>query len=285
MDLADGNYPAYQDVLAERRGTRLHVTFNRPDARNALTHAMMREIGDVLTRARDDAAVHVVILRGAGGNFSAGGDLNAMQDMPAQPTDGSPDPLVADYRYFGDVLLAMDRLPKPVVAIVDGGAAGGGFGMACCADVAILLADAKFALPEPRVGFIPSQIMPFIARRIGSGQLRRIAVLGQRVSGREAFRLGVGHYLVETMAEAEAQLAAVLADVDACDPAAVSAVKDVVLSTDHMAPEDVFDHAASHLVRLLRRPEAPVGMQAFLNKQTPPWAEHARKLNSNEGGD
>ncbi|MDF1719832.1 MAG: enoyl-CoA hydratase/isomerase family protein [Minwuia sp.] len=283
--MADGNYPHYQDVLAERRGTRLHLTFNRPAARNALTHDMMRQIGDVLERARDDASVHALVLRGAGGNFSAGGDLNAMQDMPPEPTDGSPDPLIAEYRYFGNVLLAMDRMPKPVIALVEGGAAGGGFGMACCADVTILLADAKFALPEPRVGFIPSQIIPFISRRIGSGQLRRIAVLGQRVSGREAFRLGVGHYLADTVAEAEAQLAAVLADVDACDPAAVSAVKDVVLSTDHLADEDVFDHAASHLVRLLRRPEAPAGMRAFLNKQTPPWAADAQRLNSTDGGD
>ena len=283
--MSDGIYPAYRDLLAERRGTRLFITFNRPAARNALTHAMMREIGDVLDRARDDAAVRVVVLRGAGGNFSAGGDLNAMQDMPPRPAEGQKDPLFDDYRYFGDVLLAMDRLPKPVVALVEGGAAGGGFGMTCCADVAILLADTKFALPEPRVGFIPSQILPFIARRIGSGQLRRIAVLGQRITGREAFRLGVGHYLVETVAEAEAQLDAVLADVDACDPAAVAAVKDAVLATDVMAPEDVFDFAANHLVRLLRRPEAPAGMRAFLNKQTTPWADEARRLNTHDAGD
>lgn len=283
--MADGIYPDYRDLRVERRGTRLFITFNRPAARNALTHPMMREIGDALARAKADAAVRVVVLRGAGGNFSAGGDLNAMQDMPPPPGPGEKDPLFAEYRYFGDVLAAMDALPKPVVALVEGGAAGGGFGMACCADVAILLADAKFALPEPRVGFIPSQIIPFISRRIGSGQLRRIAVLGQRVTGREAFRLGVGHYLVETMAEAEAQLAAVLADVDACDPAAVAAVKDTVLATDTLPAEAVFDHAASHLVRLLRRPEAPAGMQAFLNKRKTPWAEEAQRLNTTDAGD
>ncbi len=283
--LADGLYPDYRDLAVERRGTRLFLTFNRPDARNALTHPMMREIGDALARAKADEKARVVILRGAGGNFSAGGDLNAMQDMPPPPPPGGKDPLFDEYRYFGDVLAAMDALPKPVVALVEGGAAGGGFGMACCADVVILMADAKFALPEPRVGFIPSQILPFIARRIGSGQLRRIAVLGQRITGTEAFRLGVGHYLVETVAEAEAQLAAVLADVDACDPEAVAAVKDTVLATDHLPQEAIFDHAANHLVRLLRRPEAPAGMRAFLNKQKTPWAEEAQQLNATDAGD
>ncbi|MDF1737397.1 MAG: enoyl-CoA hydratase/isomerase family protein [Minwuia sp.] len=283
--MADSTYPDYRDLRVERRGTRLFLTFNRPAARNALTHPMMREIGDALARAAADGAVRVVVLRGAGGNFSAGGDLNAMQDMPPPPASGEKDPLFDEYRYFGDVLAAMDALPKPVVALVEGGAAGGGFGMACCADVAILLSDAKFALPEPRVGFIPSQILPFISRRIGSGQLRRIAVLGQRISGREAFRLGVGHYLVETVAEAEAQLDAVLADVDACDPAAVSAVKDTVLATDTLSVEAVFDHAANHLVRLLRRPEAPAGMLAFLNKQKTPWAEEAQRLNATDAGE
>lgn len=273
------SYPAYDSVLAERRGTRLWLTLNRPDDRNALTHHMMEEIGDVVRRCREDDAARVLIVRGAGGNFSAGGDLKAMQNMPPPAAEGDEDPLFQPYRFFGDVLEAMNTLPKPVIAIVEGGAAGGGFGMACCADVAIIRDDAKLALPEPKVGFIPSQIIPFIARRMGAGQLRRIAVLGQRISGEEAHRLGVAHYLTRSDEETEAVLATVLEEIDRNDPAAMAAVKDVVLRSEVEALTETMDAAAHHLVGLLRRPEAPAGMQAFLEKRDPPWLAAAREAN------
>lgn len=283
--MADIDYPAYETLTVARRGTRLTLTFNRPQARNALTLAMMEEIGDAVDRVRRDANVRVLILRGAAGHFCAGGDLNAMQAMPPLPPPGVKDPLFDEYRYFGDVLLALDRIPKPVIAVVEGGCAGGGFGMACCADVTIVRADAKFGLPEPQVGFIPSQILPFIARRIGPDQLRRIAVMGLHISGEEAFRLGVGHYLVRDAGETERQLQAVLDQIDLCDPEALAAVKDVVLATTSEPAAAVLDRAAEHLVRLLRRPEAPAGMKAFLNKQPPPWLERARALNGSKEGD
>lgn len=273
------DYPVYDTVLAERSGTRLWLTLNRPENRNALTHFMMEEIGDVVRRCCDDEAARVLIIRGAGGNFSAGGDLNAMRQMPPPAEPGEEDPLFQPYRFFGDVLDELNSLPKPVIAIVEGGAAGGGFGMACCADVAIIRADAKLALPEPKVGFIPSQIIPFIARRMGAGQLRRIAVLGQRISGEEAFQLGVAHYLTHSDDETESVLAKVLDDVDRNDPAAMAAVKDVVLRSEGEALVETLDAAAHHLVGLLRRPEAPAGMEAFLDKRDPPWLAAAKKAN------
>ncbi|WP_416898244.1 MAG: enoyl-CoA hydratase/isomerase family protein [Minwuia sp.] len=276
------DYPEYRSIRLERRGTRAWLTLNRPEARNALTHSMMEEIGDAVGHVARDPDARVLILRGAGGNFSAGGDLNAMQDMPPEPGPGEEDPMFQPYRFFGDVLHDLDRLAKPVIAVVEGGAAGGGFGMACCADVAIIRDDAKLALPEPKVGFIPSQIIPFIARRMGAGQLRRIAVLGQRISGEEAYRLGVSHYLTRSDAETEAVLARVLAEIDRNDPAAVAAVKDVVLRCGDEPMVETLDAAARHLIALLRRPEAPAGMRAFLAKQDPPWLAAARAMN---GGD
>lgn len=279
------DYPDYAAITLERRGTRAWLTFNRPAQRNALTHDMMVEIGDAVGRVRDDERARVLILRGAGGNFSAGGDLHAMQNMPPAPAPGEEDPMFQPYRFFGDVLADLNRLPKPVIAIVEGGAAGGGFGMACCADVAIIRDDAKLAVPEPRVGFIPSQIIPFIARRMGAGQFRRIAVLGQRISGEEAYRLGIAHYLTRSDEETETVLARVLDEVDRNDPAAVAAVKDVVLRCEDEELLEVLDTAAHHLIGLLRRPEAPAGMKAFLEKRDPPWLTAARTANEGDASE
>ena len=160
-------FPDYDCLSVTAHGAVVELTLDRPERRNALTHAMMEELGDAVRRVGRSAAARVLVIRGAGGNFSAGGDIGFMTEMPPPPPAGQADPLVAPYRYLGDVLAALDRLPQAVVALVEGLAVGGGLGIACCADIVIAEAGASFAMPEPRYGFIPSQIIPFVVRRIG----------------------------------------------------------------------------------------------------------------------
>ena len=95
----------YAHILLAREGAIARLTLNRPERRNALTHAMMLELEDAFGRVRDDPACRVLVLRGAGGHFCAGGDLDAMADMPPKPAQGARDPLVQAYRQFGDALL------------------------------------------------------------------------------------------------------------------------------------------------------------------------------------
>jgi enoyl-CoA hydratase/carnithine racemase len=117
---------AYANITLARDGAVARLILNRPDRRNALTHAMMLELEDAFATIRDDQSCRAVVLRGAGGHFCAGGDLDAMADMPPEPGNGSPDPLVAAYRQFGNALMALNHLPQPTIAIVEGSAVGGG---------------------------------------------------------------------------------------------------------------------------------------------------------------
>jgi isohexenylglutaconyl-CoA hydratase len=265
-------FPHYESILLARAGDTANLTLNRPQRRNALTHAMMEEIGDALGRLRADTSIRAVVLRGSGGWFSAGGDIDAMQDLPPPPAAGQVDPLVAPYRMFGDVLTALNTLPMPVIAIVDGAAVGGGFGMACCSDVVIMLPGARFGIPEPRTGFIPSQILPFLARRIGEGPLRELAVTGRVIGAQEALALGIGRYLCQTQGEADAALETVVADIRRNSPPALAAVKRLVLACGARPDAEVLDDAAGELVVLLRRADTQAGMRAFLDKEAPPWA-------------
>jgi len=267
------NETDFECIALHRDGDRLFITFNRPDRRNALTHRMMEEMATAVAIAGDEAQVRVVVLRGAGGNFCAGGDLDAMADMPPAPAPGDIDPLRAPYRMYGDVLQALNRLPKAVVAVVEGAAAGGGFGMACCADVVIVHEDTKFGMPEPRVGFIPSQIIPYVVRRIGEGAARRLAVMGITVNGREAVDLGIAHYCCTDEAEILSRLDWVLGEIHRCEPAALALVKGLVLDCAERSDVEVLDAAADGLVSLLRRPSALHGIEAFMAKQRPPWAK------------
>lgn len=270
------NATDYANLRLERDGPVARLVLARPERRNALTHAMMLELEHAFLALRDDGDCRVVVLRGAGGHFCAGGDLDAMADMPPAPEDGAPDPLVPAYRQFGNALLALNDLPQATVAVVEGSAVGGGFGMACCCDAVVLHRNARFGLPEPRVGFIPSQIVPFIVRRIGEGATRDLAVTARLIDGAEAWRLGIGRYLCDDDAAVERTLVGLVDDLLKLEPHAVAAAKRLVMAcTGHDIPP-VLDAAARSLVGLLRRPQAAAGIRHFKAKSLPPWADNGR---------
>lgn len=263
--------PACETLSLELLGPRLNLTFNRPDRRNALTHHMMVELTAVLqwTAAREE--LRVVVLRGAGGNFSAGGDLDAMQNMPPLNADVS-DPMLPAYREMGHALTLLNALPQAVIACVEGAAVGGGLGMTCCADHAIGMADAKFGMPEAKWGFIPSQIVPFVVGRIGQGAARSMIATGRIPRGEEALRLGILHELATNTAELEAKVEAAVADVLLSAPQALAEAKSLARLAPTRPYEETLDDAAGRIVRLLRQPEAAEGIAAFLDKRKPGWA-------------
>ena len=260
----------YQFIVLQCKGIAWHLHFNRSERRNSLNHTMMCEIGDAVDRVAGDRAARALVLRGSGGAFCAGGDLGAMSEMPPRSRAQS-DPLIANYRMYGDVLAKLNRLPKAVIAVVEGPAVGGGFGMVCCSDVVILHRSARFGVPEPRSGLIPSQILPFLVRRLGEGVVRHLAVTGTIIGAADARKLGLGQVLCASLPALERALKGVLRDVGRMEPDALATVKRLVLSCASESDEAVMDRASEELVRLLRRPEALAGMQAFLQKKPPPW--------------
>lgn len=262
----------YANIKLEHDGAVARLTFDRPERRNALTHAMMLELEDAFGRLRGDKSCRVVVIRGAGGHFCAGGDLDAMVDMPPEPGNGV-DPLVPAYRQFGDALLALNGMPQATIAVVEGSAVGGGFGMACCSDVVVLHESARFGMPEPKVGFIPSQIIPFVVRRIGEGAARDLAVTARVIDAVEAHRLGIGRHLCASTAELNRTVKAVLDEVLKLEPEAVAAVKRLVLACATEDDRSVLDDAATSLVGLLRRPQAAEGIRHFRAKTLPSWAK------------
>lgn len=264
--------PRYSTIRLERRGAVARLTLDRPARRNALTHAMMVEISRALAEVRDDETCRILILRGAGGNFSAGGDLDAMDDMPPAPAEGEDDPLIPAYRQLGEALTALNTLPQATIAIIEGAAVGGGFGMACCVDVPILHASARFGIPEAKVGFIPSQIIPFLVRRLGEGPVRELIVTGRVIDAEEALRIGIGGFLCDSETQIEATLDPLLEDIFRMEPQALATGKRLVLSCAAEDDRAVLDDAAESLVGLLRRPQAREGIAAFKAKRAPPWA-------------
>jgi isohexenylglutaconyl-CoA hydratase len=259
------------NVLTRREGGVLHLTLNRPQARNAMSLAMVDELLAALDAAEADGVTRIVVLRGAGGHFCAGADLKDMAAARAQPTEDS-DPLAHVNARFGWLCAAFARTPLAVVAVVEGTVMGGGFGLACAADVTLAHASASFRLPETSLGLVPAQIAPYLVERLGFAEAKRLAVTGGRLDARTALTLRLVHELAEDDAALMAALARVLGEILACAPGAVAATKRLISQARLAPPESLIDDAAAAFSLSAQGAEGMEGTLAFLQKRKPSWA-------------
>jgi isohexenylglutaconyl-CoA hydratase len=267
--------PAFENLKVERRGSQLHVTLNRPDARNALSREMVRELLAVADLLESDDATSCVVLRGADGTFCAGGDIKGFMASfnSPPPAPGEKDSIARGNRDFGTFLSRFEALPQTVVAVVEGAAFGGGLGLMCVADVVLATADARFALTETSLGVPPAQIAPFVAARIGVARARRLALTGMRFDGREAVRIGLVDIACEDQHALEATLAKLLADINRCAPKANAATKRLLLASVTTPRDRLLDDAAEAFAQALRGPEGREGVTAFLEKRRAAWVD------------
>jgi len=268
--------PETPNLALRREGAVLHLTLNRPKVRNAMSFAMVEEIIAVFDALSDTNEIRVVVLRGAEGNFCAGGDIKdmaaaRMAPVPEQP-GGPDDPMVLGNRKFGTMMSVIDTAPQAVVAVIEGAVMGGGFGLACVADVSLAKADAKFRLPETSLGIPPAQIIAFIVRRIGLTQARRFAVTGGRLDGRQARAVGIVHEVYDDDEGLDTGLAQTLAEIRRCAPEAVAVTKDLAISSLSENIEVLLDRAARDFALAIRGPEGQEGTMAFIEKRDPAWA-------------
>jgi isohexenylglutaconyl-CoA hydratase len=268
----------YVAICAEQKGAVLHITLNRPDARNAMSLQMVDELRQVLHLAEATAgltdAVRVVVLRGAGGHFCAGADLKDMAGArmrSLQRAKGEPDPIAEVNAGFGQLCVAYANTPLAVVAVLEGTVMGGGFGLTCVADVAIASDTASFRLPETSLGVVPAQIAPFLVERLGYSQAKRLAVTGGRLDAAAALQLGLAH-AVSGAAMLQAVLDQTLADILACAPGALAATKALMQHARFHAAADLVADAAAVFAHSAQGAEGIEGMTAFIQKRKPTWA-------------
>ena len=197
-----GSAEAPAGLLTERRGHVFWLTLNRPERRNAFDRATRRAFADACTDAEGDPEVRVVVLTGAGGSFCAGTDLKEppLPDSP-HPLSDQTEPIAAP----------IERLTKPVIAAVNGPAAGGGLEVALAADLRVCSSTATFALPEVRVGSLPgSGGTQRLLATIAPAVAWKMLLTGEPIDAAEALRVGLVsdvvareqlHPLTQTLAE------------------------------------------------------------------------------------
>ncbi len=163
------------------------VTLDRAEKRNALNGMLVDELSDAIAWADADERVRVILLRGAGVDFCAGADLQALQEM----TEASVEEQMEDADALGDLFLIIRRVGIPVIAAVHGNALAGGCGLASACDIVLAADDARFGYPEVNIGFVPAMVMAMLRRAVGEKRAFDLVATGRIIGAEEAERFGL----------------------------------------------------------------------------------------------
>lgn len=245
------------------------VTINRPDRKNAFNAEVIAALSQHFETLRDADGVRIVFLRGAGGAFSAGADL----DWMAAAAGWTKDENRQDAMALADMLLALRELPQFTVALVEGPAFGGGAGLVAACDYAVATQGARFAFSEVKLGLVAATISPHVVDAIGPRRARSLFVTGRMFDAAFAEKIGLVDEVVAVAADLDDAMERLAEEIMACAPGAVARSKTLV---DDVAGVPIDEELLELTARLIAdqrsSEEGQEGVAAFLEKRKPGWA-------------
>ena len=251
------------EILVERADGVATVTLNRPAALNALTISMKERLLDTLRGLGHDRAVRAVVLTGAGRAFCAGQDLKERL---------APDPAPFDEELglrYNPIVRALRDLPQPVIAAVNGVAAGAGASLAFACDLRIAAEGASFVLAFGRIGLVPDSGATWtLPRLVGAARAAEIALLGDPVSAAEAFRIGLVTRVVPADALA-AEAVAMAGRIAGLAPGATTATKRLLAAAFERDLDAALDAEAEAQAAAGGHRDHAEGLAAFVEKRPP----------------
>jgi enoyl-CoA hydratase/carnithine racemase len=251
-------------VLVETISATRVVTINRPEARNALTRAVVTGVRDAMWDASRDPAVRCTVLAGAGGHFCAGADLR--QSFVDDPT--LLDHLDAYLAEFHDLVKSIVRCDKPTIAMMDGAAVGFGADLAFACDLRVASSRAYAQEKFVKIGLMPDGGGTFwLPRLVGTARAMQMILLAEKVDATELQRLGVVARVVEVEALREATLA-MAREIEAGPPLAFAAIKRSLYES-WGSVEDALCRERDEQLKLLGSSDAMEGVAAWLQKRAP----------------
>jgi 2-(1,2-epoxy-1,2-dihydrophenyl)acetyl-CoA isomerase len=269
--MADTANGGEQAVLVERMGAVATITLNRPSSMNSMSVALKEQLLTALRIAAADPTVRAVVLTGAGSAFCVGQDL---KEHVALIESGDPAPLGTVEKHFNPIVLAIVQMPKPVVAAVNGVAAGAGASLAFACDFRLADARARFLLAFAGVGLaLDTGASWTLPRLIGSGRALAMSILAEPVDATAALEMGMVSAVVpEGRALEEAQLlAARLAE---GPTVAYAAIKQQIASAAGSSLPEALELEAKLQAECGQSEDHPAAVRAFVAKQPPRFEGH-----------
>jgi enoyl-CoA hydratase/carnithine racemase len=253
----------YENILFEGDGNIARVTMNRPEKRNALSLAHMRELIDCLKAVGEGGEAHVVVLAGNGPAFCAGHDLSEMVGR---------DP--GFYRHLFDVccelMEAIQGIPQPVIAQVHGIATAAGCQLAATCDLVVAAEEARFAVPGVRIGLFCSTPMVALSRAVGQKKAMEMLLTGDFITAGEALAAGLVNRVVPA-AELEDETRSLAEKISSASPLVVGVGKGAFYRQIEMPVEQAYAYTREVMSFNATFADAQEGMCAFLEKREPEW--------------
>jgi enoyl-CoA hydratase len=251
----------YQNLIFEKKERVGTITFNRPKVLNALNRQTMEELDALLTEARNDKELRILILTGAGEKaFIAGADINELARLT--PMTGPATSL-----YGQSVLHKLETLGKPSIAAVNGFALGGGCELALACTIRLASRSAKFGQPEVKLGIIPGYGgSQRLARLCGKGVAHELCLSGEMISAEEALRIGLVNHVYET-AELMPAAQSLAQKIAANGPVAVQLAMEAIERGVEMPQEQGLFLEASLFGMSCATEDMREGTRAFLEKR------------------
>jgi enoyl-CoA hydratase len=253
---------SFETLLLEAAGRVATIIINRPDKRNALNATVRRELVEALDRLRADAGVRVVVITGAGDKaFIAGADINEF----AQRTPAQQRATMLERTIFDEIA----AYPKPVIAMINGFALGGGCEVALACDIRIAARSAKLGQPEIKLGIIPggggTQRLP---RLIGLGNAMRLILTGELIGAAEAAQLGLIDVLIDddALRTRTYEIAQAMA---AHSPLTLRLAKSAIRASEEMPLSAGLAHERELFITAFGSEDKTEGVAAFMEKRAP----------------
>lgn len=257
--------PGLQLAITDRVAV---ITLDRPGRRNAFTREMGRGLGALYAALGADRGVRAIVLTGAGDAFCAGADLGGGEDTFAAPE--------TEEFTASPIRPAAFEIDIPVIAAINGHAIGIGMTLAMQADIRIVAADAKYAIPQVRLGVMPDAMANWtVPRAAGQAVAADILLTGRTFDGAEAVALGLASRVLpaEQVLDAAMDIArTIAADVA---PASARLTKRLLWdqATESLGPAEVAERETAGHHELMGTPDAAEGVRAMLERRTPRWAD------------
>lgn len=243
------------------------ISLNRPEKRNALNAALVEELYKAFIDAADDGNCKVVILTAEGSVFSAGADLEYLQQLQKNSYEEN----LSDSRRLASLFKLIYSFPKPVIACVQGHAIAGGCGLATVCDFIFAVPEAQFGYTEVKIGFIPAIVTVFLLRKISGTHAAELLLTGKLISAEEAKIIGLinGIYPAGEIKEKVYTFATELCS--QTSRTSLQMTKQLLAETKDMKLDDALEYAAIMNAKARGTEDCKYGIQSFLDKKKPEW--------------
>lgn len=257
------------DLLCEVQDQIALLTLNRVSKSNAFDSDLLTQIHKEIDNANTNPRVRVIILKANGAHFSAGADLSWMKKM----AHFSEEENLNDALILGRLMFSLYQSPKPIIAMVQGCAFGGGAGLAAASSIAIASTTARFCFSEVKLGLIPAVISPYVVHAIGARRAQMLFMSAEVFDGAKALEFNLVQHCVPEKQLLDFTLN-YARQISNNAPDSVQKSLDLIRYVSKQAIDEKLLHYTASLIAQKRvSAEGQHGLQAFLNKEQPNWNE------------